>query len=157
MVPLSECIVVTHAKVAACTQDHDVIKCCYTTLGCRYVVATVKVKHRNFVATPPRLALALKLMAVVTQPHLFLDSFWNSHFSCTHHTSVQESKQMPYDLQKSPKGYFVVNRETGKRYSKKPIPLERAQRQRRAIYASENGYVLNRRSPRRRSHRRSRH
>lgn len=60
------------------------------------------------------------------------------------------NKKMPYDLRKSPKkGYWVVNRETGKKYSKRPIPLERAQRQRRAIYASENGYFL--KSRRRRS------
>ena len=53
---------------------------------------------------------------------------------------------MPYHLRKSPKKnlYWVVNAESGKKYSRKPIPKERAERQRRAIYASENGYVLDR-------------
>jgi hypothetical protein len=53
---------------------------------------------------------------------------------------------MPYTLKKSPKKnlYWVVNAETGRKYSRKPIPKERAERQRRAIYASENGYELSR-------------
>lgn len=52
---------------------------------------------------------------------------------------------MPYKLRKSPKnGYWVVNKETGKKYSKSPLPLARAQAQMRALYAVENGYVLNR-------------
>jgi len=53
---------------------------------------------------------------------------------------------MPYGIRKSPKKnlFWVYNKETGKKYSKKPIPRERAEAQRRAIYASENGYKLNR-------------
>ena len=53
---------------------------------------------------------------------------------------------MPYGLRKSPNKnlYWVYNKETGKKFSKKPIPRERAEAQRRAIYASENGYELNR-------------
>jgi hypothetical protein len=52
---------------------------------------------------------------------------------------------MPYHLRKSPKKnlYWVVNAESGRKYSKLPIPKERAEAQRRAIYASENGYILN--------------
>lgn len=51
---------------------------------------------------------------------------------------------MPYKLRKSPKsGYWVVNKDTGKKYSKSPLPLARAQAQMRALYAVENGYVLN--------------
>jgi hypothetical protein len=55
-------------------------------------------------------------------------------------------KKIPYSLRKAPRKnlYWVVNKETGKRYSKNPIPYERASRQRRAIYANENGYILNR-------------
>jgi hypothetical protein len=55
---------------------------------------------------------------------------------------------MPYSLRKAPGRnlYWVVNKETGQKYSKNPIPLERASRQRRAIYASENGYILRNRS-----------
>ena len=65
-------------------------------------------------------------------------------------------KKMPYGLRKSPnkKLYWVVNKETGHKFSKSPIPLERAQRQRRAIYASENGYSLQRKkksSPKKKS------
>ena len=58
---------------------------------------------------------------------------------------------MPYGIRKSPNKnlYWVYNKETGKKYSKKPIPRERAERQRRAIYASENGYILNRSRSRR--------
>jgi hypothetical protein len=37
-----------------------------------------------------------------------------------------------------------VNADSGRKYSKLPIPKERAEAQRRAIYASENGYTLNR-------------
>ena len=53
---------------------------------------------------------------------------------------------MPYGIRKSPNKnlYWVYNKETGKKYSKKPIPRERAEAQRRAIYANENGYKLNR-------------
>lgn len=46
---------------------------------------------------------------------------------------------MPYGIRKSP-----VHKKTGKKYSKKTIPRERAESQRRAIYASENGYRLKR-------------
>ena len=60
---------------------------------------------------------------------------------------------MPYALRKSPKKnlYWVVNKETGRKYSKSPIPKKRAEAQRRAIYASENGYVMRNRSRSRRS------
>lgn len=53
---------------------------------------------------------------------------------------------MPYNLRKAPKKnlWWVVNADSGKKYSKSPLPRERAESQRRAIYASENGYVLNR-------------
>jgi ankyrin repeat protein len=53
---------------------------------------------------------------------------------------------MPYGIRKSPNKnlYWVYNKETGKKFSKKPIPRERAEAQRRAIYANENGYKLNR-------------
>lgn len=49
---------------------------------------------------------------------------------------------MPYGIRKSPGKnlYWVFNKQTGKKYSKKPIPRSRAEAQRRAIYASENGY-----------------
>jgi len=43
---------------------------------------------------------------------------------------------MPYILRKS-RGrelYWVVNRETGKKYSKEPMPLERAKAQMGALY-----------------------
>jgi hypothetical protein len=64
---------------------------------------------------------------------------------------------MPYNLRKA-RGknlYWVVNAESGKKYSKSPIPRSRAEGQRRALYAVENGYVLDR-SRSRRSSRRSR-
>jgi hypothetical protein len=53
---------------------------------------------------------------------------------------------MPYDLRKSPQknAYWVVNRESGKKYSRLPIPLSRAEAQRRALYAVDSGYVLSR-------------
>lgn len=46
---------------------------------------------------------------------------------------------MPYALRKAPKRdlYWVVNEETGMKHSKDPIPKERAEAQRRALYASE--------------------
>ena len=51
---------------------------------------------------------------------------------------------MPYALRKSPgrDKYWVVNKVTGKKYSRSPLPRARAEAQRRAIYASENGYVM---------------
>lgn len=57
---------------------------------------------------------------------------------------------MPFGLRKSPNTnlYWVYNKKTGQKYSRNPIPKKRAEAQRRAIYASENGYKLNR-SPRR--------
>ena len=46
---------------------------------------------------------------------------------------------MPYHLRKAPKRdlYWVVNTETGAKYSKDPLPKERAEAQRRALYAAE--------------------
>jgi hypothetical protein len=46
---------------------------------------------------------------------------------------------MPYGLRKSPKKelYWVFNKETGHKFSKLPLPKQRAQAQIRAIYASE--------------------
>jgi hypothetical protein len=46
---------------------------------------------------------------------------------------------MPWKLRKAPKRelYWVVNKETGRKYSKEPIPRERAVAQMRALYASE--------------------
>ena len=47
---------------------------------------------------------------------------------------------MPYKLRKAPKRelYWVVNKETGKKHSKDPLPKERALAQMRALYASED-------------------
>ena len=51
---------------------------------------------------------------------------------------------MPYALRKVPKKdlYWVVNKETGKKYSKEGLPKERAEAQRRALYAAESGYTM---------------
>lgn len=51
---------------------------------------------------------------------------------------------MPYKLRKAPKRdlYWVVNKETGKKHSKDPLPKETAKSQMRALYASESGYKL---------------
>ena len=48
--------------------------------------------------------------------------------------------RMPYKLRKAPNRdlYWVVNKETGKKHSNEPLPLERAKAQMRALYASEN-------------------
>ena len=40
---------------------------------------------------------------------------------------------MPYKLLKSGSGYYVVG-EDGRKHSKHPLPLERAERQMRALY-----------------------
>lgn len=40
---------------------------------------------------------------------------------------------MPWSLQKSGKGYYVVTTATGKKHSKKPLPRERAERQIKAL------------------------
>jgi hypothetical protein len=48
---------------------------------------------------------------------------------------------MPYAIQKA-KGtnkYFVINRNTGHKFSNSPIPRERAERQLKAIYANTHG------------------
>ena len=41
---------------------------------------------------------------------------------------------MPYALMKVSGGYYVYNKDTGKKYSQEPMPLERAKRQLRALY-----------------------
>lgn len=48
--------------------------------------------------------------------------------------------RMPYKLRKAPNRdlYWVVNKETGKKYSNEPLPLERAKAQMKALYASES-------------------
>ena len=47
---------------------------------------------------------------------------------------------MPYKLRKAPNRdlYWVVNKDTGKKHSKEPLPKERALAQMRALYASED-------------------
>ena len=47
---------------------------------------------------------------------------------------------MPYVLRKAPNRdlYWVVNRDTKTKHSKEPLPKERAEAQRRALYAAEN-------------------
>ncbi len=39
-----------------------------------------------------------------------------------------------YQLEKCKGGYYVVNKDTGMRHSLKPLPLERAEAQMRALY-----------------------
>lgn len=47
--------------------------------------------------------------------------------------------EMPYRLVKATGGnYFVENKETGRRYSQEPIPLEKAKAQMRVLYYSES-------------------
>jgi len=48
---------------------------------------------------------------------------------------------MPYKLRKAPKrdAYWVVTKDTGKKHSIEPLPLEKAKAQMRALYASMNG------------------
>jgi hypothetical protein len=43
---------------------------------------------------------------------------------------------MPFALRKAPNQtrYWVVNKDTGKKYSKQPIPKERATKQMRLLY-----------------------
>lgn len=53
---------------------------------------------------------------------------------------------MPYHLVRSGLKYYVENTDTGRKYSNRPIPKERAARQMRALYAAENGYILRSRS-----------
>lgn len=55
---------------------------------------------------------------------------------------------MPYHVIKSGRGYYVENKENGRRYSNSPIPKSHAMAQMRAIYANENGYKL---SPKKRA------
>jgi len=47
---------------------------------------------------------------------------------------------MPYAVDKSGSGFKVKNKDTGKTYSKKPQTRQMAERQRRAIAASEFGH-----------------
>ena len=57
--------------------------------------------------------------------------------------SVAKQK-MPYALRKSPsgRGYFVVNKKSGRKLSKKPLAKSRAMAQMKAVYAREGGYKL---------------
>ena len=58
---------------------------------------------------------------------------------------VLTKNKMPYSIRKAPNQnlYWVVG-ENGKKHSILPIPRERAEAQRRALYAVEHGYVLDR-------------
>lgn len=51
---------------------------------------------------------------------------------------------MPYKLRKAPKRnlYWVVNKDTGKKHSKDPLPKAKAQAQMKALYAVESGYKM---------------
>lgn len=44
---------------------------------------------------------------------------------------------MPYSLQKSGRGYYVITKASGRRHSKRPLSLKRAKAQMRALYANE--------------------
>ena len=46
---------------------------------------------------------------------------------------------MPYEVVKKGVGYVVKNKDTGKEYSKKPIPKSRAESQMRLLYGIEKG------------------
>ena len=48
---------------------------------------------------------------------------------------------MPYELKKVGTGYKVKNKETGKEYSKKPIPKARAEAQMKLLYGIEHGMI----------------
>ena len=64
---------------------------------------------------------------------------------------------MPYGLRKSPKKelYWVFNKETGHKFSKLPLPKERAEAQRRAIYASQRRMMGGAKSPKKKSKKKS--
>lgn len=51
---------------------------------------------------------------------------------------------MPYKLRKAPRRelYWVVNKDTGQKHSKDPLPKERAKAQMKALYAAEKGYKM---------------
>lgn len=53
---------------------------------------------------------------------------------------------MPYAVVRSGRGYKVQNEKSGRFYSYLPLSKDKAERQRRALYASENGYTLRSRS-----------
>jgi len=44
---------------------------------------------------------------------------------------------MPYELNKTRGGFFVVKKDSKEKFSKKPLPRERAVKQLRALYFSE--------------------
>ena len=44
---------------------------------------------------------------------------------------------MPYHIEKSGRGYYVVTSATGRRHSNSPIPLSHAEGQMRALYRAE--------------------
>ena len=44
---------------------------------------------------------------------------------------------MPYHLQKSGKGYYVVTTSTGRKHSLSPLPKSTAESQMRALYVAE--------------------
>ena len=46
---------------------------------------------------------------------------------------------MPYALKKVPGGYYVINENTGKRYSEKPMTRDKAIKQLRALYLRTGG------------------
>lgn len=45
---------------------------------------------------------------------------------------------MPYEVVKSGSGYKVKNKDTGETYSKEPMSKEKAEAQKRAMYANTN-------------------
>lgn len=57
---------------------------------------------------------------------------------------VNLNTKLPYRLQKAPgrEAYWVVNTESGRKYSINPLPRDHAAAQMRALYAREGGYRL---------------
>ena len=45
---------------------------------------------------------------------------------------------MPYKLVRTSTGFFVENKDTGRRYSQEPMTRENAEKQMRVLYYSEN-------------------
>jgi len=46
---------------------------------------------------------------------------------------------MPYQLQRSGKGYYVITEGTGKKHSNKPLPKMNAEAQMKALYYAMGG------------------
>lgn len=73
--PFINCIAISHAAIAACTNGDKVVKSRLTTLALRNVMTAFIVEHINPIGTPGNTAFAFEAIAHCSDPNLLCQCF----------------------------------------------------------------------------------